>query len=69
MSAGWGIKVSRSALTGHWIVNHGTRSAEGFRNWSDAMDEANRRADVHREYCQRQAEWVPAAGDEQGQAR
>lgn len=52
MSAGWGIRVSRSELTGHWVVEKGNQR-EGFRHWQDAFDEANRIANTYREWNQR----------------
>jgi len=55
MSAGYGIRVTQSRLTGHWVVNHGSPSAEGFRRWTDAMAEAERRAERLREQRRRVA--------------
>lgn len=56
MSAGWGIRVTQSRLTGHWVVNHGSPDAEGFRHWADAMAEADRRAEKKRTMNRRLAE-------------
>lgn len=53
MSAGFGITVTRSRLTGHWVVNHGRHDAEGFRTWADAIAEADRRAESKRQLFRR----------------
>jgi hypothetical protein len=38
------IRVRKSRLTGHWVVNPGQSNAQGFRRWADAMAAADRRA-------------------------
>ena len=54
------VKVRKSRLTGHWIVDP-DRSwwfRQGFRNWSDAVAEANERSRRRNEL------WYQLSGEE-----
>lgn len=43
-----GITVTQSELTGHWVVNHGQRDAEGFRTKAAADAAAQERGESSR---------------------